>query len=256
MDTGSAGRDPGTDEVIVEARLTEDAIAEGLARLGITHAEADVEILEEGHGGFLGLGGKDAKVRVRRKPDPSRIIRETLHRLVHVLDESAELVEVRERNGRWYGELEADELALVLGRRGRTLDSLQILTSAIVSRKMGKHIRITLDAAGFREKRREALTQMAQVLAREVVRDNVELHLDPMSAHDRKIIHSVLAKNKKVVSESEGQGSRRHVVLKPAEANEQTRKRTVEAYRDGGRGRHPSRARRGHRGRAQRRHAD
>ncbi len=161
-------------EVEVESRLIEDAIAEGLARLGITRAEAEVEILEEGTKGFLGLGAKNAKVRVskagsrpRRTAPASRrtsserktsgcrerksevshktpeeqekekeaVIEATL-KLVSVLDEKATVEVKGTEDGKWLVDVTTDpeSLALVLGRRGRTLDAIQTLAAQIASK--------------------------------------------------------------------------------------------------------------------------
>ncbi len=215
------------DSVEVENKILEDAIAEGLARLRISRGEAEIEVLDEGKGGFLGIGSKKARVRVSRigaRVRPSEktsepVLDEIIEKLTSLLDDTTRLLEVRkEGEGRYLCELDAENIAIVLGRRGKTLDAIQCLATALAAKRMGDRVRITLDARGFRRKRREALTEMAHDAADDARKYKEKIHLDPMSAHDRKIIHSVLANSEHVTTQSEDNGDRRHVVVVPKEA--------------------------------------
>lgn len=292
-------------EVEVESRLIEDAIAEGLARLGITRAEAEVEILEEGTKGFLGLGAKNAKVRVskagsrprrsahaprkqasererkpsgererkpsgerERKPETSHktpeeqekekeAIVEATRKLVSVLDEKATVEVTGVEDGKWKVNVNTDpeSLALVLGRRGRTLDAIQTLSAAIASRQAGDKVRMLLDTGGFREKRRETLQQMADQYAEEAIETGQVIHLDPMSSYDRKIIHSALAANKNVETMSEDTGDKRHIVIRPKSGDSSRRGDRDRGGRSSG-SRNRRGGRRGGRGRGQNRSSE
>lgn len=209
--------------VEIENKLLEDAVAEGLARLGITREEAHIEIIDEGKGGFLGLGAKNAKVRVSRLNQPENVVRDVLTNLLRALDENASVASIAHRDGRYECEIACENIALLLGRRGRTIDAIQALLAAIASKKLESHVRVMLDSGGFREKRREVLTQMAQDAARDAVELNEEIHLEPMSSHDRKIIHACLSENADVRTESEDTGDRRHIVVMPAQGSDKSR---------------------------------
>lgn len=201
-------------EVVVESKLADDAIAEGLARLGISRSEAEIEIIDEGAKGILGFGAKNVTVRVRRKTDVDAIVRAVVETLVSGLDPDVRVELSSKREGEWHGEIETEELALVLGRRGRTLDAIQSLASAIVSRRLGNRARVHLDSSGFRQKRKAALEDIAHESAEDVVATGEAIHLEPMSSFDRKIIHAELADHPEVETMSEDSGSRRHVVIR------------------------------------------
>ena len=207
--------------VEVESKLLEDAIAEGLARLGISKEDANIEIIDEGKkGGFLGIGGKNAKVVVSRIRRPELMISEIIENLTLLLDESVKVVSVKFNAGRYYCEIDSENIAIVLGRRGKTLDALQILLSNILAKRLGERVRVTLDAAGFREKRKEVLVRIAREASKEAIRSGQRVHLEPMSAHDRKIIHAELANSKDVTTTSEDKGERRHIVISSANKSE------------------------------------
>lgn len=246
--------------VEIEARDLDDAIAEGLARLGLSREQAEIEVLEEPKRGLLGIGARKAKVRVSvkasrrsRRDDgghrrrhstadagdrrPSRpvekereleeketaaelkidrsMVEEVILKLASALDEKVRVTKIEERSGRVECEIETDEPALLLGRRGRTLDAIQTLATALVARKAGDRIRVNLDIGGFRARRREVLHEMARDAAEDAIRQGEEIHLEPMSAHERKIIHSALAQNSEIATESMDSGDRRHVVVMP-----------------------------------------
>lgn len=268
--------------VEVENRLMEDAIAEGLARLGISREAAKIEILDEGKGGFLGIGAKNARVRVSRlssqartshgrtshartnqakagrdTASPARISRDAagpiasgqdatnhaatietiLSHLVTPIDEGSTIASVVQKGGRYECEIAAENIALLLGRRGRTLDAIQSLANAIAARKIGERVNIHLDSGGFREKRREVLLQMAADAAAEAISSGEEIHLEPMTSHDRKIIHAALTENHDVTTESEDSGDRRHIVVMAKSASGSTSRRRSSSGRSGGGGR-------------------
>ncbi|MEK8022389.1 MAG: RNA-binding cell elongation regulator Jag/EloR [Candidatus Hydrogenedentota bacterium] len=218
QDAGSPGSGS-SGSVEIENKLLEDAIAEGLARLGITRDKANIEILDEGKGGFLGIGAKNARVRVSRIDNAENIIKDVLSKLLESLDENATVAGIKLEDGRYHCEVNCENIALLLGRRGRTLDAIQSLLAAIASRKLEDHVRVMLDSGGFREKRKEVLTQMAQDAARDAIELKEEIHLEPMSSHDRKLIHACLSANPEIRTMSEDTGDRRHIVVLPADGS-------------------------------------
>ncbi len=104
---------------------------------------------------------------------------------------------------------------LLIGRNGNALDALQFLAGIIVNRKHERKVRITIDAAGYRRKHREALEAMALEIAEQVKEHDQEAELDPQPPRDRRIIHNVLKEHPHVYTYSEGEGNRRHVVISP-----------------------------------------
>ncbi len=229
----------------VEGKSTEEAISEALEQLGIARAAAQVEVLDEGKSGFMGIGSKNARVRVsvggeiagadapagaaeaggeapaKRADDKvdenvEKILREVITNLVKPLDETATVGAVDIHDGRYSCDLvvSAENMAVVLGRRGRTLDAIQTLAAALATRIADSHIRMNLDCGGFRGKRREVLELMAHDAAREAVESGDEIHLESMSAHDRKIVHATLSTHDEIETFSEDSGDRRHIVVR------------------------------------------
>ena len=131
----------------------------------------------------------------------------------------AAAVEIEEYEGD-EGEIILDivgaELAVLIGRHGRTLDSLQSLVSTIVNRKLGFRYPVIVDIEGYRHRRRQKVESIALSAAERAVRQNTAVRLRPMVAGERRAVHMALRGNNSVVTESEGQEPNRLVVIKPA----------------------------------------
>jgi spoIIIJ-associated protein len=110
------------------------------------------------------------------------------------------------------------ESGLVIGKKGATLDALQYLVNRIVFRKPGEMAGVTVDAEGYRGRREDSLTDMAKRLAEKAVRSGRPVPVEPMNAHDRRVVHMALADHPDVTTESEGEGMARRVVIFPKRA--------------------------------------
>lgn len=120
-----------------------------------------------------------------------------------------------------YIDVTGSELGLLIGPRGATLDALQELARTVIQRRSEEHAaRVTVDVAGFRAKRAEALAMFARGVAGEVIASGVAEALEPMSSSDRKIVHDTVNAIDGVVTTSEGADPRRYVVVRPAQAEE------------------------------------
>lgn len=123
----------------------------------------------------------------------------------HVEDEDTVLVDVT-----------GDNLGLLVGPRGATLAAVEELVRTVVQRQTGGHgVRVHVDVAGYRAKRREALSEFARQLAERVRDEDAEQALEPMGASDRKVVHDVVAEMEGVTTTSEGEEPRRRVVIRP-----------------------------------------
>ena len=114
-----------------------------------------------------------------------------------------------------YFEIEGDDSGLIIGRKGETLRSLEFIISFILKRQLDKRVRVILDVEGYQERRRENLASQAEFTADKVIKTGRSMKMDPMSPFDRRIVHLTLENEKKVMTESEGVGSRRQVVIRP-----------------------------------------
>ena len=101
----------------------------------------------------------------------------------------------------------------IIGKRGQTLDAIQYLTSLVVNKDKEKYTRVVIDAEHYRSKREKTLEALAQRLANKVIKTKRSVKLEPMNPYERKVIHSTLQNNPKVVTRSEGQDPYRRVII-------------------------------------------
>ncbi|MBO7364625.1 MAG: protein jag [Lachnospiraceae bacterium] len=109
--------------------------------------------------------------------------------------------------------LTGDEMGVLIGKRGQTLDSLQYLTSLVVNRSGEHYIRVKLDTENYRKRRKETLEALAKNIAYKVKRTRKSVSLEPMNPYERRIIHSALQQDNFVMTKSEGEEPYRHVVV-------------------------------------------
>ena len=203
----------------VEARTVEEAITDALQKLQAERDQVEITILDEGNKGFLGiLGSKLAKVRVEKKPPVHEV------KLERAIQFATELLEHMDVAGEVVGvadeesidlQIKGEDLGILIGRRGQTLDSLQYIMSLAVNRQGGDWIRINLDIGDYRAKREESLRSLAQRAARKVEETGRRVALDAMSAAERRIVHQELQEYGGVITQSEGQDPYRRVVVLP-----------------------------------------
>ena len=198
----------------VTAKTVEDAITEALIQLGSTRENVDFEVLEKETSGFLGLNKKPAKVRVALK--------ETMQdKAVNFLEDVFKLMEIQSEITVNYIEEEktmninivGEDMGVLIGKRGQTLDSLQYLVSLVVNKESEEYIKVKLDTENYRERRKETLENLAKNIAYKVKRTKKAVSLEPMNPYERRIIHSALQNDKYVTTHSEGDEPFRRVVV-------------------------------------------
>lgn len=194
------------------AKTKEEAIELALSELGARYEEVEIEVVDEGSKGFLGIGGKDAVVKVSYNPDSEKRAKDFLNKIFEITKEDVTVEseidgEVLRIN------LSGPDMGIVIGKRGETLDALQHLTSLAVNRGDKSFLKVSLDAENYREKRNVALEELAGKLANKVMRTGRNQTLEPMNAYERRIIHSALQNHETVTTYSIGQGVNRKVVI-------------------------------------------
>ncbi len=179
-------------------------------------------VLKEGKSGFLGFGGEEAAVRVfRRQPEEVRqaaatLAKEVLEELLPLMQVSASVEEKEpSEEGRAIVGLDinGEDLGILIGRRGQTLYSLQYLVYLMVGHRLKAHVPITIDVAGYRERREEALKNLAWRIAERVMVTGQPVPLEPMPASERRIIHLALRDYPGVTTQSIGEGDDRKVTI-------------------------------------------
>lgn len=205
-------------------KTVEEALDLALSELGVDLDSIEYQVLEEPSKGFFGfLGGKPARIRVtvKEKPveplppvDVSPAVRaqEFLQNIFASmkLDVTVEtIVEPEHTTLNMHG----DDLGILIGKHGQTLDALQYLTNLAANRDATDKARIVLDVEDYRKRRTETLSRLALRLADKVKRRGERVALEPMSPHERKVIHMALQNDKRIMTYSEGDEPFRKVVI-------------------------------------------
>ncbi|GFI65367.1 hypothetical protein IMSAG185_00966 [Lachnospiraceae bacterium] len=201
----------------VSAKTVSEAITEACRKLGVTSDRLEYEVIEEGSNGFLGIGSKPALIKAAAKieqlsvEDSAKIFLNNVFSAMNMTvvvdvkyDEKENAVDV---------ELSGDEMGILIGKRGQTLDSLQYLVSLVVNKASEDYIRVKVDTENYRQRRKETLENLAKNIAYKVKRTRRSVSLEPMNPYERRIIHSALQNDKYVSTHSEGEEPFRKVVV-------------------------------------------
>ena len=198
----------------VSAKTVDDAITEALVKLGTTSEKIEYEVIEKGSAGFIGIRRKDAVIRARKKYTVQDDIREFLNKVFDVMDLEVEiLIDADEDSNVINVELKGNDMGVLIGKRGQTLDSLQYLTNLAVNKHAESYVKVKIDTEDYRKRRRETLENLARNIAYKVKRTKHPVSLEPMNPFERRVIHSALQNDKFVTSHSEGVEPYRHVVV-------------------------------------------
>ena len=198
----------------VSAKTVNDAITEACQKLTVTSDKLEYEVVEEGSSGFLGIGSKPAVIKARVKSSLEDIAKDFLKDVFEAMN-LAVIVNVKydEANNSMDIDLSGDEMGVLIGKRGQTLDSLQYLVSLVVNKNVDNYIRVKVDTENYRQRRKETLENLAKNIAYKVKRTKRPVSLEPMNPYERRIIHSALQNDKYVTTHSEGDEPFRHVVV-------------------------------------------
>ena len=198
----------------VSAKTVDDAITEASIKLGTTSDKIEVEVIEKGSTGFLGIKSKPAIIKARKKNDTVDNIREFLENVFSAMNMEVTIDIKKAEDDKVYEvELSGKEMGLLIGKRGQTLDSLQYLTNLAVNKHSDGYIKVKLDTEDYRQRRKDTLENLAKNIAYKVKRSRRSVALEPMNPYERRIIHSALQNDRFVSTKSEGEEPFRHVVV-------------------------------------------
>ncbi len=198
----------------VSAKTVNDAITEACQKLLVTSDKLEYEVLEEGSSGFLGIGSKPAVIKARVKNSVSDNAKQFLNDVFDAMKLNVVIdVKYDELDNSMDIDLSGDEMGVLIGKRGQTLDSLQYLVSLVVNKEAENYIRVKVDTENYRQRRKETLENLAKNIAYKVKRTKRPVSLEPMNPYERRIIHSALQNDKYVTTHSEGDEPFRRVVV-------------------------------------------
>ena len=223
----------------------EAAIEAALKELNASREDVDIEVLDEGSKGFLGIGARDARVkvtlknaavseeteekaprpvvkteRVKKQPSQNGIEEDAKQFLADIFGAmNLEVdIDVTSDEQSLTINLSGENMGIIIGKRGDTLDSLQYLTSLVVNQRSQDYIKVTIDTENYREKRSDTLLALSNRLEEKVTRTGKKFTLEPMNPYERRIIHSNLQNSETVTTYSIGQEPYRKVVIAPKNA--------------------------------------
>ena len=233
-------------------KTVDEALTAATVSLGLTSDQIDYEVVSEGSSGFLGIGSKDAVIKVISKEEKAKLEEETVNTpSVEEKVEATETPVVEDKPGISDEEVEkiardflndvfaamnlkvemdvvfeeddhgktmsidlkGPEMGIIIGKRGQTLDSLQYLVNLAVNRKAANYVRVKIDTEDYRRRRKETLENLAKNMAHKAIRTGRPVSLEAMNPYERRIIHAALADNNKITTHSEGEEPYRHVVI-------------------------------------------
>ena len=197
-----------------EAKSYEDAKNKALAELKIDEDNIIINILEEKQG----ILKKSIKLEVITINDIISFLKETISQILNLMNIEANL-EIRKREKNIEINIFSNNNSILIGKEGKTLDSLQNIIRQISLKEFGDKYRVTVDVENYKEHRITNLERTARKIAREVARTKVEAKLETMNSYERRIVHNTLSNNKYVYTESIGEEPNRYVVIKLKEEN-------------------------------------
>ena len=193
-----------------------DAVTNALIALETSRDNLEYEVIEKGSNGFLGIGARDAKIRAKLKVLPKKSIEEVASDFLKSVFQAMNLevkVIINVHEDMMDVELSGDEMGILIGKRGQTLDSLQYLLSLVVNKESESYVKVKVDTENYRQRRRETLEGLAKNIAFKVKRTKRSVSLEPMNPFERRVIHSALQNDRYVTTKSEGEEPYRQVVV-------------------------------------------
>lgn len=225
----------------VIAPSIDEAVARGVEQLGVPRDMLVVDVLDEGSKGFLGIGGRQTRVRLTvkdleaaSKPEPVQTPESAptvpagdalIDFTVETTSELLAKMKIKARISAKYGEpdgtneapilidIHGDDLSVLIGRRAETLNALQYILALIISKEANRWVQVIVDVEGYRARRERQLRQLARRMADQAVRTGRRQLLEPMSAAERRIIHLELREDESVTTESVGEEPNRKVTI-------------------------------------------
>ena len=195
----------------------EEAVNNAMISLQENEENLIIKKLSEEKGGLFKASKVEIEVIEKRN-----ILPEIKNYIVNILKLSGFTVNIEVKNKETIPTLTiySDNDSLIIGRNGKNLQALSIITNQYIQKLIGKSYKFILDVNSYKEKRDEHLENLARKIAREVAKTKIEVKMDSMNSYERRVIHNALTNNKKVYTDSVGEEPNRCVVVKPKKIEE------------------------------------
>lgn len=202
------------DMITVTAKTVDEAVTKALIELETTSDKLEYEVVDKGSAGFLGIGAKPAIIRAKKKETIADKAIEFLSQIFGAMNLEVSITAAyNEEEQELSLNLEGDDMGILIGKRGQTLDALQYLANRVANKHQDGYVRVKLDTENYRARREETLKHLAKNIAHKVKRNRRPVVLEPMNPYERRIIHSALQSDPYVTTHSEGEEPYRKVVV-------------------------------------------
>ena len=215
--------------IISEGKTTNEAIENGLKKLGVTKKYVEIKVLEEEKKSFFDIlaprivkvelilkegkkdhrevkvGEKDIEEAVNKTKDFLNDLKKELGNIEYAIEIKEDII---------YIKIEGEKAADLIGYRGETLESIQNIISAIANKETSARVKIIVDILNYKEKRRNSLEILAKKVEKTVIKSGKPYRLEPMNAYERKIIHTALQESSEVTTNSVGEEPYRRVIVR------------------------------------------
>lgn len=197
-------------------KTVDDAINNALVALRVSSDLLEYEVEDKGSAGILGIGARPVVIKARVKDSVNGSAEAFLQDVFRSMNMDVKIYsDYNEEERSLSIDLQGDDMGILIGKRGQTLDSLQYLTSLVVNKRNEEYVRVKIDIENYRERREETLENLARSIASKVKKSHKPIVLEPMNPYERRIIHACLQNDRGVVTSSEGEEPYRHVVVSP-----------------------------------------
>lgn len=199
----------------ISAKNVDEAITEALLKFETTSDKLEYEVIDKGNSGILGIFNKPAIIKARKKVNtPEEVAKKFLEDVLETMDMQVTVTAIYNQEELSIDcNIEGDNMGILIGKRGQTLDSLQYLTSLVVNKETEDYLRVKVDTEKYRERRKITLEKLAKNIAAKVKRTRRAVSLEPMNPYERRIIHYALQDERYIVTRSEGEEPYRYVVI-------------------------------------------
>ncbi len=209
------------DFITVTGKTVEEAVTNAAVELGVPTTDVEYEVIEKGSAGIIGLFSKEAKIQARKKETVLTVedkVRDFLDKTFKAMGMEVEIkINYDEIESSLDIDLAGEEMGLLIGKRGQTLDSLQYIVSLVINKNEDRYIKVKVDTEDYRNRRKATLESLAKNIAFKVKKTRSPISLEPMNPYERRIIHAALQGDRYITTKSEGEDPNRYVVvsLKP-----------------------------------------
>lgn len=195
-------------------KTVSDCITAACQELTVTSDKLEYEVISEGSAGFLGFNAKAAVIRARVRSSVDDKVKDFLNNVFAAMKLEVVIdIKYDEEEKTMDIDLSGEEMGVLIGKRGQTLDSLQYLVSLVVNKEVENYVRVKVDTENYRQRRKDTLENLAKNISYKVKRTKRSVSLEPMNPYERRIIHSALQNDKFVTTYSEGEEPFRRVVV-------------------------------------------